>query len=159
MLTKNGKLFYGFGSMKSSTNCSGYKLCSGGLKSITSGTYDRGIIDVGNGTTAPTVDDYCMESENTTLTYISDSRDVPIKTDYEKDYIYSCTTTYKNNTSNPITITELGLYRTSSGNTASVPIEESAPISTFGVLIAREVIDPVIINPNETKTFTMVIGN
>lgn len=159
MLTKNGKLFYGFGSMKSSTSSGGYRNHSGALKSVTSGNYKRGIIDVGNGTTAPTFDDYHMESENTTLTYVSESRDTPTRDDYEKDYIYSCTTTYKNNTSNPITITELGLYRTSAGNAASVPVEESTPISEFGILIAHEIIDPVIINPNETKTFTMVIGN
>jgi hypothetical protein len=158
MLTKNGKLFFGYGSDYSGGN-GNYKLPNGSTGTLSTDTYTRGIIDIGSGTTTPTSSDYCMENENTTLTYLSDVSDAPIGGQYDKNYIYSCTTTYKNNTNNPITVTELGLYRTSSGNRASVPIEESTPIENMGVLIAREVIDPVIINPSEVKSFTMVIGN
>ena len=80
-------------------------------------------------------------------------------TNYDENYIFSCTTTYRNNTSNPITVTELGLFlhlRTTNGSTGN-----SLNYDTLygGTMVARQIIDPIIIQPNEIKSFTMTIGN
>lgn len=105
---------------------------------------------VGAGTTAPTIDDYCMESEITDLqqlslytrpNYTDDSGNVPYITD-----ILNVTATYRNNTSNDITVTEIGFGVRSYGNNADY-------------LLCREVLDePVTIEPNKVYTFTMTIN-
>ena len=51
--------------------------------------------------------------------------------------------TYKNSTNNPITVSEIGWMTSYDGNT---------------YLLARNVIDPVTIEPEKTYTFSLQIG-
>lgn len=106
---------------------------------------------VGTGTTAPTIDDYCMENENTDLqqlslyirpNYTDDNSDIPYIAD-----IITITATYKNNTSNNITISELGFGVNSNYD------------NNNKYLLCHEVLDePVTIEPGKVYTFTMTIN-
>lgn len=108
--------------------------------------------DVGTGTTAPTIDDYCMENENTDLQQLS----LYIRPNYTDDNsnspsyiadIITITATYKNNTSNNITISEMGFSVSSYSNYNNK------------YLLCHEVLDePVTIEPNKVYTFTMTIN-
>lgn len=103
-----------------------------------------GIV-LGTGTTAPTINDYKMESyiPSSTLSYVGSTITLPITaTEWANAGALSLTQTVANNTENPVTVTELGVYN---GRTSSA--------TGYCALLTRDVISPVTIQPNETKTF------
>lgn len=113
----------------------------------TTGSYvfsSWGIV-LGTGTTPPTIDDYKMESyiPEGTLSYTGSSFTLPLENgEWANNGTFSLTQTVANNTETPITVTELGVYN--SGNTGT---------SIKCILLTRDIIDPITIRPNETKTF------
>lgn len=91
------------------------------------------------------IDNVKIYSPITTLTSVGASNNVnnPPK-DFDGQTVFEATQTVKNDTSDNITVTELGIFANGSDTGA-----------TF--LFTRDVITPVIIAPNETKTFTIRI--
>ena len=103
-----------------------------------------GIV-LGTGTTPPTIDDYKMESyiPSSTLSYVGSTITLPITaTAWANAGAFSLTQTVSNNTENPVTVTELGIYN---GRVSSA--------TGYCAILTRDVISPVTIAPNETKTF------
>ena len=104
---------------------------------------------VGNGTTPATINDIKIESQIKTLTPISSSVIYSNK-DIDPSIFYGVNKTYKNNTSESITITEICLY-------TQMPYVGDGRTLWAKVLLAREVIDPIIMAPGETYTFSINI--
>ena len=110
-----------------------------------SGTYSstrcnyEGII-LGTGTTPPTYSDYKMENYNTGLTYSNST----ISWSAPNVIITESAT---NNTNANIIVSELGVFGLEDGRA-----------SNRKILLTRNVISPVTIKPNETKTFTVKIN-
>lgn len=120
-----------------------------------SGSYPYNSLRVGTGTTEPTADDYCLETENTSLTLVSASATGGYTNDNisEGNSAKTIVATYINNTEEAVTISEVGYF-----------IEHAESYNLDGTnrtnrnfLMAREVIDPVEIGAGETYTFTFVI--
>lgn len=109
------------------------------------GTYNstrcnyEGII-LGVGTTPPTYSDYKMENYNTGLTYSNST----ISWSAPNLIITESAT---NNTDANIIVSELGVFGLEEGSARNKRI-----------LLTRNVIEPVTIKPNETKTFTVKIN-
>lgn len=108
-----------------------------------------GIV-VGTGSTAPTYNDYKMESavDPNIVSYTSNSLTFPpINTNSQitDPMVVTFTQNITNNSGNDITIKEVGLFK-GTGST-----------SCASVLITRDVISPVTITPNETKTFIVTM--
>lgn len=109
-----------------------------------SNIYFFGIV-LGTGTTAPTINDYKMESyiPEGTLSYTGSSLTLPLSDgEWANNGTFSLTQTVANNTNSPVTVTELGVYNSGATGTNKATI-----------LLTRDVISPVTIQPNETKTF------
>ena len=105
---------------------------------------------VGNGTTLETIDDYKIESKINSLTPLSSSIAYSTIDNFDLSLFYAVNKTYKNNTTEKITVTEICLYTQGAywnGNRGVLG----------DVLLAREVIDPIIIAPGETYTFSINI--
>lgn len=104
------------------------------------GPYGRGIA-FGSGTTPPQKTDYKLENYITTgLTYSGNNTN---KTDGVVNWVQ----TVQNTSTAPITITEVGLFSR---------YDKSSNAATF--LLTRTVLDtPVVLQPNEVKTFTIII--
>lgn len=100
--------------------------------------FKRGIV-FGSGTTPPQKTDYKLENHITTgLTYSGNNTNLV-------DGVAHWVQTVQNTSTAQITITEVGLF--TGGGTG---------YSTF--LLTRTVLDtPVVLQPNEVKTFTIVI--
>lgn len=101
---------------------------------------------VGTNGALPSKDDYTIETTN--LTKVSTAT-MPTSSGNAQNYETNThgsytTTTFTNNTQEPITIREVGLV---------CKVGSSSPYSQC--LFAREVIEPVTIQPNETYSFTM----
>ena len=120
-----------------------------------SGSYSYNNLRVGTGTTEPTADDYCLETENTSLTLVSASATGNYTNDNisEGNSAKTIVATCVNNTTEAVTISEVGYF-----------IEHADSYNLDGTnqtsrnfLMAREVIDPVEIGVGETYTFTFVI--
>lgn len=151
MLTRNGKAM-----LFISTNL-GLVLrdTDGGAQNLSSSTQYNNVrqnlaIFVGNGTTAPTVDDLDLESEINTLTKMSGGNTTSTAwayNTYENNYIGNIYATFKNDTANDITVTELGV-RADDINFAGVYKQ---------FLMIRETFDPVTIAPGETYSFSVTI--
>lgn len=140
MLTLNAKLAL------SATAAKAYKNILGENTSTLSATAVRSTLDlwVGSGNTAPTVNDVALESRITTLQKASSSS--ALAANYGDNFTITASTTYINNTGSDITVSELGVV----ANSAS---------DALTILLAREVIDPVVIPANGgQKTFTVTIG-
>ena len=157
MLTKNGKtLFTQSLNSNGQANDRPFKNTAG--TSISTGSFGWGTgknimnlmtgmnIVVGSGTTEPTADDYVMEQQINSLTVVQSSNSGNRSMNYNDGYIYALARTFKNNTSDPITISEVGVY------------SQSLPNNLGVVMYAREVIAPVTIQPDHTYTFSMTIG-
>lgn len=104
--------------------------------------FRRGIA-FGSGTTPPQKTDYKLENHITTgLTYSGENTN-------QTDGVTNWVQTVQNTSTAQITITEVGLftrYRNSQGK----------DLTTF--LLTRTVLDtPVVLQPNEVKTFTITI--
>lgn len=104
------------------------------------GPFRRGIA-FGSGTTPPQKTDYKLENYITTgLTYSGNNTN---KTDGVANWVQ----TVQNTSTAQITITEVGLFS---------KYVESDAYNTF--LLTRTVLDtPVVLQPNEVKTFTITI--
>lgn len=101
---------------------------------------------VGSGSTAETIDDYCLESQINTLDMISSTGTNNNNPSYTDGYINTFTSTFKNNTNADITVNEIGII----GKENTYNVE---------ALIYREVLDtPVVIEPNHTKAFSVTIS-
>ena len=173
MITKNLRALLAAFANNSSTSNRSVKLksedgtvCAGGavpnnasdlggvwVNTAASGSYAYSILRVGTGTTEPTADDYCLESENTTLTLVSASASGGYNNGNlsEGNSAKTIVTTYVNNTTEAVTISEVG-YFIEHADSYIETIKESR-----NFLMAREVIDPVEIGVGETYTFTFVI--
>lgn len=102
---------------------------------------------IGSGTTPVTFDDYKIEQPNTTLT--DGGHTLTVGTGYGNNSICVYTQTVTNETSDPITISELGVMGAYSANAPSTSYSQ--------VLYTRDVITPVTIGVGETKTFVLTI--
>lgn len=105
---------------------------------------------VGNGTTVETIDDYKIESKINNLTPLSSSIAYSTKDNFDLSLLYAVNKTYKNNTTENITVSEICLYTQGAywnGNRGVLG----------DVLLARKVINPIIIAPGETYTFSINI--
>lgn len=102
--------------------------------------YRRGIA-FGSGTTPPQKTDYKLENHITTgLTYSGDSTN-------QADRVTNWVQTVQNTSTAQITITEVGLFS---------KYDPSQRIPCY--LLTRTVLDtPVVLQPNEVKTFTITI--
>lgn len=147
MLTKNGKYVFGTTfTLNTGANVI-LKTLQGTIDSNPkSSLYNNMKLYVGNGTTIPTVDDYNMESKITTLTELGHNRTAP--SGISDNFMLTASTTFKNNTNEAITVSELGFI---TGYNDQYPDSGS-------FLLAHELIEPVTIQPNETYAFTMIIG-
>lgn len=117
--------------------------------------YNGSMLFVGNGTTAPTEDDYNLESlieysaeglhmESISLAYNENAGH------YKTNRIMTVVLKNKSNTN--ITVSEIGWF-------LSVPKEYGAEEGSnyFRVMMAREVFEPVTIKQGEVRAFTMSI--
>ena len=135
MLTRNGKL------CMMNVASKAFKLTSGEMGNLQGSVVRQAAIACGSGNTPSTVDDYCLETPNNTLARLSNS--CVINASYDNNFLETITSTFQNDTESDIIVTEIGALGGSSNN----------------VLIAREVIDPVVIPANGgQKTFTITIG-
>lgn len=102
--------------------------------------FGRGIA-FGSGTTPPQKTDYKLENYITTgLTYSGNNTN-------QTDGVASWVQTVQNTSTEQITITEVGLFST---------YDNADGYNTF--LLTRTVLDtPVVLQPNEVKTFTITI--
>lgn len=136
MLTKNGKLCLVNATSKS------YKLLTGEMGNVQGSNIRNAVIKCGTGTTPPSVDDYCLETPIDSLTQVSTS--YTMNNYYEDNFLETITTTLQNNTSEDITVNEIGAVGSTGATSA---------------LIARDVLStPVVITAGSQKTFTIQIG-
>ena len=103
---------------------------------------------VGSGDTSPTSDDFKLES---VIPYASDGLSIINKSvTYGVDSNTLCVYTYtlKNNSDSPIIISESGIIILANLNSTSA----------VQFLLARDTFDSVILEPGQTRAFTMTIG-
>lgn len=147
MLNRNGKAYL-YPTMAIDTSQPTLKTRStGNLESIFNREQISKIwVKGGTGNTTPSTDDTDLYKAVSTLTEI-DNTDTqrPSTRTYEDNFIMTVTTTYQNNTGNDITIKELGMF-----------IHEN--YNNRDVLIARQLIDPVVVRAGRSYAFTMTIG-
>jgi len=118
-------------------------------------SYSYCTLKVGTGTTEPTADDYCLESEDSALTYVSGSAsgNYTSKNLSMGGSVKTVVATFINNTTEAVKITEIGLFV----NYAASFDLDGTNNTRRNFLMAREVIDPVEIGVGETYTFTFII--
>lgn len=133
------KINSGVGSSVYSISGSRYSNTTGSNSIDTVGVY-RGIV-LGTGTTPPTYSDFRIETPVDSTGYSNNSYFI------SEDCQQVLTQSYTNKSSEDIIVTELGLFVTDS----------DANENYAKVLLTRNVISPVTIKPNETKTFTIKI--
>lgn len=119
--------------------------------------YYGSMVFVGNGTTAPTIDDYNLESligysadglhmESTSLAYNENTDHYKINR--------IMTVVLKNKSENDINVSEMGWF-------IAVPTPDNNASEQTGeyyrMMLAREVFEPVKIKPGEVRAFTMSI--
>lgn len=100
----------------------------------------RGIV-LGTGTTPPTYEDFKIEAPVESSGYSNNSYSISANCQQ------ILTQSYTNKSSEDIIVTELGFFVSDDGANGSYA----------KVLLTRNVISPVTIKPNETKTFTIKI--
>ena len=98
-------------------------------------------IALGTGTTPPTYNDFRIETPVEPSGYSNNSYSI------SADCQQVLTQSYTNKSSENVIVTELGLFVADNTSNESFP----------KVLLTRNVISPVTIKPNETKTFTIKI--
>lgn len=142
---------------RKATTGAGYQIRSGSMSTIhsvsgsaynnttgsngidTTGIY-KGVV-LGTGTTPPTYSDFRIEAPVEPTGYSNNSYSV------SADCQQVLTQSYTNKSSEDIIVTELGLFVSDADNNENYA----------KVLLTRNVISPVTIKPNETKTFTIKI--
>lgn len=147
MLNRNGKAYL-YPMMAIDTSNPGIKTRStGNLETILNREQTSKIwVQGGTGNTTPFADEIDLHEAVSTLTEI-DNTDTQIKSvrTYENNFIMTVTTTYQNNTGNDITIKELGLFIHDTNNNQDI-------------MLARQLVDPVIVRAGRSYAFTMTIG-
>lgn len=156
MITKSFKLILFPMRVSSNYNSSVVKKTTGDELPL-SGSYTQSLeyygisttfLGIGLDDTPETDDDYRLGNQTTDLTLLSDGTDFPgIRTvRYDEPlHIITATRTYRNDTSDPITIKEVGLF------------SKPKNVASEYIMLARQVITPVTINPGESYTFQMSI--
>ena len=150
MLTRNGKEVIG------RLDYTAFRLIRvyDGTESVnyfsSSGWLNHYCMVVGSGTTFPTVNDYQLDNEITSLTKLGETKSQGGY--YGSNFILTFQATYKNNTDSNITINEVGVCI--NGNETGGTSDANAD----NALILREVLNtPVIIQPQKTYTFSITV--
>ena len=143
MLNKNGKIFF---RNYTASGDRAFKTIAGGdpLTCATSVTGCYGVW-VGSGDAEVSVDDYNLEEKINTLTEVSQSQ--TYGDTYDDNYMAVYAGTYKNNTDAEITVKEVGVFYYNNYTTQPNPF-----------MVARQVINPVTLQPGDTYTFTVTVG-
>lgn len=120
---------------------------------------DWWVLAIGSGSTSPTKSDYKLENwiPTSKVKFIS-SRVTQNKNylDYDEppEFIFNYATTYKNVSSDPVTVSEIGLVVGTPNWSSPTGSEQNKKVK---ILLARNVLDnPITIQPGELYTFTMV---
>lgn len=103
-------------------------------------------IMVGTGSAAPTSHDYNLTNGDAGLTALNKTN-THSAGDYSQDYIAIYTGTYRNDTENDITVSEVGIMG-----------QDVDGAGQPWFLIARDTFESVTIAPGESYTFSMYIG-
>lgn len=148
VITKNGCLYFKPNTKTMQKN--NMIDITGTTSNVSAGYTGDGKITLGSGDTAPTIDDYAMDSVLSNLTLITEiSKGYGATNSETEDYgdpIATNTATYRNDTNANIEVKEIGLI-----------FKDTWYNRWF--LIYREVLDtPVIIEPNHTKSFSVTIS-
>lgn len=150
MLTKNGKavLKYmsgqGYNYTWTLKNTAGTDVANATTTANQRSNFFGGLnMMVGSGTTAPTKDDYNLETVESGLSVVSSTSTAGNAPSYTQDYILNYSRTYKNSTASPITISEVALYISYNSN---------------NFIITRDVFTPVTLQPDEVYTLSVTIG-
>ena len=158
MLTRNGKTLFTQSASVSNAYENERLFLNTSASSVSTGSFGWGTgknisrlmtgmtLVVGSGTTEPTVNDFRLESPVSSLSVVTSSNSGNRAISYDDNFIYTLSKTFRNNTENPITITELGAY------------SQELPNSGGVIMYAREVISPVTIQPGATYSFSITIG-
>ena len=113
------------------------------------------IFEVGSGTTKETIYDYELENKLTNITKSSFSLTLESNSDLDENgwklttRKYTCVVT--NNTSEDITVSEIGLY-------CYHVYYEGAYSTNLTALIYRKTFEPVTISPGDSYTFIINLG-
>lgn len=144
MLNKNGKLFLRLFTSEETKTSLDFKDDYNNSVSLSKGYLEFKKVVPGTGTMALSVDNVKIDTTGTSgLTLISS--DMTLNDDYSGNFIAAFSSTYKNNGSSAVTITELGVYF----------YHTSKP--QVDMMISRDIINKKI-EPGETYTFTVTIG-
>ena len=147
MLNRNGKAYL-YPTMAIDTSQPALKVRStGDHESVFNREQSSKIwVKGGTGNTTPSADDIDLYEAVSTLTEIDNTNTQKQSTrSYEENFIMTVTTTYQNNTGIDITIKELGMF-----------IHESR--DDRDIMIARQLVDPVVVRAGRSYAFTMTIG-
>lgn len=135
------------------------KVFYGGARNVTVENSDWWALAIGSGSTSPTKSDYKLENwiPTSKVKFVS-SRVTQNKNyldvDEPPEFIFNYATTYKNVSSDPVTVSEIGLV-VGTWNWALTTGGSNDKKVKF--LLARNVLDnPITIQPGELYTFTMV---
>lgn len=159
MLTKNGKLFFGIGGQAATSISGKSAICSTetGVPAYCATKQTNLRIYPGTGSAIPTADDYNLQYSDSSLTLVGATH--IYSSAYNDNFVLQATSTWRNNTSGPVTIAELGFFVAAFQNNDSThPLTDNFTTASYAMMIARELITPVTIEPGETYAFTMVIG-
>lgn len=144
MLNKNGKLFLRLFTSEETKTSLDFKDDYNNSVSLSKSYLEFKKVVPGTGTMALSVDNVKIDTTGTSgLTLISS--DMTLNDDYSGNFIAAFSSTYKNNGSSAVTITELGVYF----------YHTSTP--QVDMMISRDIINKKI-EPGETYTFTVTIG-
>lgn len=110
------------------------------LKNVPSSATTGVYLVLGTGTTPATVADIKLENVAEDYEVITQTKDMPLKF---SSSIMTITRVIRNTGNAPLTISEVGLYASYAG------------AFTGAMMLAREVIEPVTLQPGEKHSFTM----
>lgn len=110
------------------------------LKNVPSSATTGVYLVLGTGTTPATAADIKLENVAEDYEVITQTKDVPLKF---SSSIMTITRVIRNTGNAPLTISEVGLYAS------------YASAFTGAIMLAREVIEPVTLQPGEKHSFTM----
>lgn len=148
MLTRNGKTLFFINNTNSRIPSGTYHVqdwsgnYNNGNYNLMKMFLERISLVVGNGTEPAKSTDYNMSMIDTLTVLNSTGSNTDHNYDCDFGYAAFFTKTFKNDTDSDITVTEVGLYANQNKD----------------YLFAREVIDPIVIHPQEIYTFSMYIG-
>lgn len=157
MLTDNGKAMLKINDTTSRSGNMYMKNTSGSSVTVSnsqnnavSQIYQRAELVVGTGSNPPAASDYSITNTDAGLTVVTKTgTNDSTSPSYEQGYIAIFSKTYRNDTGSNVTISEVAI------KTLAMDIYSSPQ---FELIIARDVITPVVIAPGDAYTFTMYIG-